>query len=315
MYTKYYGFNEKPFEITPDPRFLYLSDHHKEALAHLIYAARERKGLTVISGEVGTGKTMMGQTLLSRLAGNTKTIYLVNPNLNPLDFLHYICESLGLRGGQRSRGQYFAQLYAYLLDVNYRGEKVLLVIDEAQCLSPVLLEEIRLLTNLETNKSKLLLVVLLGQPELNELLDRHEFRQLKQRIGLRYHIETLTKEDIKHYIEKRLAVVGAENLNLFSPKAIKRIYEFSKGTPRLINIVCDNALLTGFSTNQKLIKEKIIHEVIKNLKGPKRQKESKLGGPLLITGIGGLLLGGLVLGWKSGFFSYIKLFIERVFFS
>ena len=315
MYTKFFGFLEKPFEITPDPRFLYLSDHHKEALAHLIYAAREGKGFTVISGEVGTGKTLMGHTLISRLDGNIKTIYLFNPNLSPLDFLQTLCENLGIKSQEKSRGQYIAQLHSYLLEVNARGEKVLLVIDEAQCLSPALLEEIRLLTNLETDKSKLLLIVLLGQPELNDLLDRHEFRQLKQRVSLRYHIQTLDKEDIKRYIEKRLTVAGAQSLNIFSPRAVKKIFSYSKGTPRLINIICDNALLTGFATDQKIIRTKIVREVIKRLNGPKRKKEQKVGVPVLVTAMGSLVFGGLFLGWRYGFLNEVIEIIERTLFS
>lgn len=310
MYTAFYGFSEKPFEITPDPRFLYLSDCHKEALAHLFYATKEGKGLTVVSGEVGTGKTMIGQTFLNRLDPHIKTIYIFNPNLSPLDFLHSICEALGIPGQQRFRGQYIAQLYSYLVEANARGEKVLLIIDEAQCLSPDLLEEIRLLTNLETARSKLLLVALLGQPELNDLLDRHEFRQLKQRISLRYHMKPLTKKDIKKYIEKRLKVVGAANLNLFKPQAVKKIYDYSKGTPRLINIVCDNALLTGFSLDKKVIGEKIIREVIKSLNGPKRKKKSKSRWPLFLI-IWGLLMGILLSGWQYGWWDYLRELIAR----
>jgi general secretion pathway protein A len=313
MYTTYFGFTEKPFEITPDPRFLFLSDHHKEALAHLIYAARESKGLTMISGEVGTGKTLMGQTLLSRLDEKTKWISLVNPSLSPLEFLHYICEALGLKGGQRSRGQYLAQLHDYLLKLNARGEKVLLIIDEAQSLSPDLLEEIRLLTNLETHKVKLFLIVLLGQPELNDLLDRHEFRPLKQRLSLRYHIPPLTKEEVRNYIAKRLAVVGVPDQKIFSSKAIKRIFDFSQGIPRLINIVCDNALLTAFSLDQKTVKEKTVQDVIRKLEGPKSQKTKKKT-PLLLILLGLLILGGLVLGWRLGIWDQLTDFIERTFF-
>jgi len=313
MYTRFYGFNEKPFEITPDPRFLYLSDHHKEALAHLIYATREGKGFTVISGEMGTGKTLMGHTLLSRLDGNIKTVYLVNPYLNPLDFLQTICEALGLKGQERSKGQYLTQLHSYLLEANARGDKVLLIIDEAQCLSPDLLEEIRLLTNFETDRSKLLLIVLLGQPELNDQLDSHEFRQLKQRVSLRYHIQTLNKKETKKYIEKRLSVAGASNLNIFTSKAVKDIYTYSKGTPRVINIICDNALLTGFATDQKTIKSKIIREVIQRLNGPKRKKGEKVGIPVLIAAMGGLFLGGLFLEWRFGLFQDFLKLIEKTF--
>jgi general secretion pathway protein A len=313
MYTLFYGFTEKPFEITPDPRFLYLSDCHKEALANLLYAVKEGKGFTVISGEVGTGKTMVGRTLLRRLDGTIKAVYIVNPNIHPLDFLQSICEALDLKVEQRSKGRYFSQLYKYLIESHERGEKTLLIVDEAQSLSPDLLEEIRLLTNLETDKSKLLLVALLGQPELNDLLERHEFRQLKQRITLRYHMCPLTKGDIRKYIEKRLKVVGAPNLDIFKPKAIKKIYEFSKGTPRLINIVCDNALLTGFSLDKKVINEKIIKEVIQGLNSPKKRKEKKLW-PFLLLGWG-LLIGALVLGRALGVLDPLREIIEKIFSS
>jgi general secretion pathway protein A len=268
----------------------------------------------MISGEVGTGKTLMGRSLLSRLDEKTKTIVLVNPNLTPLEFLHYICEALGLKGEQRTRGQYLAQLYAYLLAVNARGEKVLLVIDEAQSLSPGLLEEIRLLTNLETEKTKLFLVVLLGQPELNDLLDRHEFRPLKQRLSLRYHILPLNREEVGKYIEKRLAVVGVTPQSIFPSKAIKKIYEYSKGIPRVINIVCDNALLTGFSLDQKIIKEKIILEVIRKLEGPNRQTKKGKGRLLLLAGMAALLLGGLLIGWKLDAGDQLIEFFKKIFF-
>ncbi len=309
MYNKYYGFQEKPFEITPDPRFLYLSDFHKEALAHLIYAAKEGKGFTVITGEVGTGKTMVGQTLMSRLDKTIKTVYLFNPNLSPLDFLHYICESLGLRGNRRSKGQYIAQLLQYLMEAQARRERVVLIIDEAQSLTPALLEEIRMLTNLETRNSKLLPVFMLGQPELNDLLDRHEFRQLKQRISLRYHMQPLNREDIKKYIQKRLKVAGAPNLNLFTPKAIRKIFQYSKGTPRLINVICDNALLIGYSTEQRVIREKIVQEVIKSLEGPRRMKRRRLVKTLKIACLAIFCVAAAVAGWKYGLDQYLRQWI------
>ena len=273
MYTKFYGLREKPFEITPDPRFLYLSENHKEALAHLTYAVRERKGFTVITGEVGTGKTTLVQTLLSRLDGNTRTAYLFNPKLGSTDFLHYICEDLGLKGQKRSKGQYLASLHNFLMSCYARNENVVLIIDEAHTLDPKLLEEVRLLTNLETPKSKLLQVVLMGQPELNEILNRPQFRQLKQRISLRYHMQPLNKEETREYIKKRMRMAGTVDPDIFTPKAVKVIYEYSKGIPRLINIVCDNALLAGYAADQKVIGKSIVCEVINRLDGVNLQKK------------------------------------------
>ena len=275
MYTKFYGLREKPFEITPDPRFLYLSENHKEALAHLTYAVRERKGFTVITGEVGTGKTTLVHTLLSRLDGNTRTAYLFNPKLGSTDFLHYICEDLGLKGQKKSKGQHLAHLHNFLMSCYARNENVVLIIDEAHTLDPKLLEEVRLLTNLETPKSKLLQVVLMGQPELNDTLNHPQFRQLKQRVSLRYHMQPLNKEEAREYIKRRMRIAGAFDPNIFTPKATKEIYEYSKGIPRLINIVCDNALLEGYAADQKVIGKSIVCEVINRLDGVNLQKNRK----------------------------------------
>ena len=277
MYTEFYHLREKPFEITPDPKFLYLSENHREALAHLVYAVRERKGFTVITGEVGTGKTTLIQTLLSRLDGKTRTAYLFNPRLEPNDFLNTICEDLGLRGLKRYKGQYLQILHSFLLNCYSTNENVILIIDEAQNLDAQLLEEVRLLTNLETPKNKLLQVILTGQPELDDALNRPECRQLKQRISLRYRMQPLTQQEMKEYIQYRLRKAGGLDTDLFTSKAIQRICDYSNGIPRLINIVCDNAMLTGYATNRKVIGAEIIDDVIGNLEGPSfRIKKKRL---------------------------------------
>jgi general secretion pathway protein A len=268
MYEKYYGFKEKPFDITPDPKFVYFSETHKEALAHLRYAIREGKGFSVVTGEVGTGKTTLVHTLLNKMDGTVRTAYIFNPVMDPEDFLNYICEDLGLKSnGARSRGQNLTLLHNFLLNCYTQNEKVFLIIDEAQSLDTKLLEEVRLLTNLETAKNKLLHVILLGQPELNKTLADERFRALKQRITIRYDLSTLSLNDTKEYIRYRMKKAGARNLSVFDEGALKTIYEYSKGIPRLINIVCDNALLTGFSQEQNRITKRIIEEVIKDLEG------------------------------------------------
>ncbi len=302
MYNKFYGFKIKPFEITPDPKFLYLSENHREALAHLTYAIRERKGFTVLTGEVGTGKTTLVQTLLSRLNGNTKTAYIFNPKLGSTDFIHTICEDFGIGGLKKSKGQYLAQLHKFLMDCYARNENVVLIIDEAHTLEPKLLEEVRLLTNLETPRSKLLQVILIGQPELNDVLNNPQYRQLKQRISLRYHLHSLNERETEAFIKRRLKVSGAPNADIFTPKAIKEIYQYSKGIPRLINIVCDNALLTGYATDKKVIGPKIILEVIDHLEGGREKK--KRSRFLFYGGIAFLLLAfGCIsfLLWKESF--------------
>ena len=302
MYRKFYGLKEKPFEITPDPRFLYLSENHKEALAHLTYAVREKKGFTVITGEVGTGKTTIIQTLLSRLNGNTRTAYLFNPQLDSTDFLEYICEDLGLSGQRRSKGEYLTQLHHFLMACYSRNENVVLIIDEAQGLDQKVLEEVRLLTNLETPKSKLLQVILMGQPELNNILNRPQCRQLKQRVGLRYNIQPLKKEETKEYIEQRLRIAGAMGPNYFSPKAMNEVYKYSKGIPRLINIVCDNALLLGYATDQKVIGPSVIREVIGDMEGLSSQKKRRRLVPIIVIVSISICLGVLFLWGRDEFF-------------
>ncbi len=269
MYEQFYGLREKPFEITPDPRFLYMSEQHREAYAHLTYALNEFKGFTVITGEVGTGKTTLIQMLLSRLDGHTRTAHLFNPKLSTRDFIKYICNDLGLKTDDlTTKGDLLGLLQNFLLECYARKERVVLIIDEAQTLPPKLLEDVRLLTNLETPKSKLLQVILMGQPELDTILADQRFRQLKQRISVRYHLKPLNRQETKEYVEKRLKVAGARDCHLFEDSAVREIYRRSSGIPRLINVLCDNALVTGYVEEKRAINKGIIREVAKDMEGP-----------------------------------------------
>ncbi len=281
MYEKFYGFKERPFEITPDPKYVYLSEIHQEALAYLQFAVREGKGFSVITGEAGTGKTTLVHMLLSKLEDHIRTCYIFNPILDRSDFLNYICDDLGIESeGMRSRGQSLAALHNFLLDRFGRNEKVFLIIDEAQSMEPGLLQEVRLLTNLETSKNKLLHVILLGQPELDKTLDEPRFRPLKQRISVRYHLTHLSPRETREYINHRLKRAGSRSLTIFDSAAISEIYRYAKGIPRLINIVCDNALLTGFSREQNRIGKEIIREVIGDLEG-REKRGGRTGAGLL----------------------------------
>lgn len=269
MYTQFFGLKEKPFEITPDPRFLYMSEQHREAYAHLTYALNESKGFTVITGEVGTGKTTLIQMLLARLDGHTRTAHLFNPRLSTRDFIRYICHDLGLKTDDlTTKGELLTLLHNFLLECYARNERVLLIIDEAQTLSPKLLEEVRLLTNLETPKSKLLQVMLMGQPELDRILADQRFRQLKQRISVRYHLKPLSRSETREYIEKRLKVAGARDTRLFDDAAVREVHRHSRGIPRLINVLCDNALVTGYVEEKRVIDKRVVRDVARDMEGP-----------------------------------------------
>src|SRR4030043_327890 len=212
MYEQFYGLRENPFSVTPNPEYIYLGEHHREALAQLLYGVREKKGFIVITGEVGTGKTTLIHYLLDKLGGDnhTKTAFLFNPKLTVNDFIQYILKDLGVRIQGQTKGEYLHNLHRYLLNAYQRDERVILIVDEAHGLNPELLEEIRLLSNFETSKSKLLQIVLVGQPELDRTLAQPEFRQLKQRINLRYYLPPLSEKETREYIEKRLRIAGAK---------------------------------------------------------------------------------------------------------
>ena len=305
MYREFYGFKERPFEITPDPNFVYLSEIHQEALAHLTYAVREGKGFSVITGEAGTGKTTLVHMLLSKLESNVRTSYIFNPIMDRADFLNYICDDLGIKSkGKKSPGQRLTALQNFLLGCYERAEKVFLIIDEAQSLEPGLLEEVRLLTNLETSKSKLLHVILLGQPELDRTLKEARFRPLKQRITVRYRLRSLRLKETKEYIQFRLKRAGSRKLSLFNRDAVREIYRYSRGIPRLINIVCDNALLTGFSLGENRIGKAIIQDVIRNLEGSDKVSGKRRGLWLILF----LILLGLITH-----FIFAMLFDEPIF--
>lgn len=266
MYESFFGFKEKPFNITPDPRFLYLSAQHREALAQLIYGVQERKGFVVLSGGVGTGKTTLVRALLERLDDNCQVAYLFNPKLSVVSFLKYACQDLGSKIKARSKADYLAKLEDFLIDSFNQGKTTTLIVDEAQNLDPELFEEIRLLTNLETTSQKLLQIFLVGQPELVDLLEQSELRQLKQRISVRYHLLPLSCEETTEYIHTRMSIAGAKNLDCFTEGAIREIYEYSRGIPRLINNICDNSLLIGYATETSIIDGKIVRESVADLK-------------------------------------------------
>jgi general secretion pathway protein A len=300
MYTQFYGFNEKPFEITPDPRFLYLSRGHKDALAHLLYAVRERRGFTVITGEVGTGKTTLVQTLLSRLDGETRTAFIFNPKLKVDDFLRTICDELEIKTEKGSKRETLSRLHDYLMACYTKKVNVILIVDEAQALGPSLLEEVRLLTNLETPQRKLLQVILLGQPELDASLDEVRCKALKQRISVRYRMQLLDYLETREYIRRRIRAAGSRDLSLFTPRALKAIFKYSRRIPRLINIVCDNALLNGYACGKKTIDRKLIQEVVRDLKGGRRRSRRRGRWFLIFLLLAILLMAAAAIGeWRE----------------
>jgi general secretion pathway protein A len=265
MYLTFYGFAEKPFNATPDPRFLYMTPGHREALAQLLYGTQERKGFIVLIGKVGTGKTTLLHALWQRLREQTAVSFVVNSTL-PFDgILEYVLEDLGIPRAGESRAQRLIALNNFLIKRERDGQNTVLIIDEAQNLDVATLEQIRLLSNFETPTSKLLQILLVGQPELKTKLDLPELRQLKQRVGLRCHIPPLTVEEARAYIRTRLRIAGARDLGLFADSAIDRISAYAGGIPRLINIVCDHCLLFGYADEKRRIDRQIVDQAIEYL--------------------------------------------------
>ncbi len=268
MYLTHFGFAEWPFSNTPDPRFVYLSPRHEEALAHLLYGVRERGGFVQLTGEVGTGKTTTCRYLLSQLPEGVDVALIVNPILTPEELLATVCDELGAAypSGPRTRKTFVDALYRHLLAVHGRGRRTVLIIDEAQNLSAEALEQLRLLTNLETATEKLLQIILIGQPELTALLGKTQLRQVAQRVTARYHLQPFAERDTRAYIARRLQVAG-QSLRLFEPGALRVVHRATRGVPRLVNVICDRALLGAFAEGKRLVSARTVRRAAREVAG------------------------------------------------
>lgn len=270
MYLDFYGFQEKPFTLTPNPRFVYLSRNHREVLAHLLYGIEDGCGFIAITGEVGTGKTTVLRALLEDLDNDRyRLAFIFNPSVSALDLLRAIQREYAIEGPAAEAGDLLHLLNEFLLRQRGEGRTVVLVIDEAQHLDPAVLEQIRLLSNLETQTDKLIQIVLVGQPELGALLKRRNMRQLNQRISVRYHLGTMNFADTCEYVRHRLRVAGGDE-EIFTPAALKKIHRYSGGLPRLINLACSRALLMGYASDQRIITAKMAAVAIRELNEPGR---------------------------------------------
>ena len=269
MYKQFYKLRLNPFEITPDPSFLFLTNRHREALIALYYGVQRRKGFVTLTGDVGTGKTLLIRCLLRMLRdSDIACAYVFNSRLSTLEFLHYVASEFGLAASGKTKGEVLQDLRKYLITRHEKKLINMIVVDDAQNLSIKLLEEIRLLTNLETEQEKLLQILLVGQPELDEKLDSFKLRQLRQRIALRTHLEPLNLEEARGYIRHRLQLAGAppEARNLFAEETMVRIYHHSSGVARLINTICENALIAAFARQLTSVPPDIIDEVAYDLR-------------------------------------------------
>ncbi|MFZ2949780.1 MAG: AAA family ATPase [Desulfuromonadaceae bacterium] len=277
MYTTYFGFNEKPFTLTPNPRFIYLSKNHKEAFAHLLYGINNHYGFIELIGEVGTGKTTVLRTLLGQLnEDNYRSALIFNPCLTGVELLRSINHEFGLTCESMYTNELLGELNRFLLAENSRGITVVLVIDEAQNLAPEILEQLRLISNLETENDKLIQIVLAGQPELSTLLSLPELRQLNQRIAVRYRLRSMSMDETRTYIRHRMVVAGETGGVSFSSSALKLIHLYTRGLPRLINNLCDRALLVGYGDERRRISAGIVARAIGELRSVRKQKRYSL---------------------------------------
>jgi len=273
MYSDHYGFSERPFALTPNPAFIFLSTRHQEAFAHLLYGIDTHAGFIELSGEVGTGKTTVIRTFLNQLDPEThRTALIFNPTISPLGLLQGITREFGLPCESTEKSELLETLNRFLLDENRAGHTVVLVIDEAQNLSAEVLEQIRLISNLETERDKLIQIVLVGQPELRRLLARQELRQLDQRITVRYHLEPMGLDDTQNYIRHRIRIAaGGREPVTFSTGAVKKIFGFSGGLPRLINAACDRALLLAYTLEAREVSPAMAATAIADVRSESRR--------------------------------------------
>jgi general secretion pathway protein A len=267
VYLEFYGLKQAPFDLTPNPRFLFHSGKHREALNHLLYGIHERKGFVQLTGEVGAGKTTLCRALLEQLDGHFSTAVILNPVLNAEELMRSIATEFGLEARGHNRLDAVAAITEFLLKQVGQNRECVLIIDEAQNLTEDLLEQVRLLSNIETDDRKLLQIVLMGQPELRDRLNSHRLRQLRQRITVRYHLKALTRFEVTQYIQHRLELAGAKGVPFFTRPGLWRVYFYSQGIPRLVNAVCDKALLAGYVEHSDRITYRMVGRAIRELEG------------------------------------------------
>jgi len=276
MYNSFFGFKEKPFTIAPNPQYLFMGKHHQEALAHMLYGLQGEGGIMVLTGEVGTGKTTICRSLLNQLPENTDVAYIINPRQSATEMLASLCDELHIACTDASSIKSLTDaLNQYLLQTHAKGRHTVLIIDEAQNIDITVMEQLRLLTNLETNDKKLLQIMLLGQPELSDILQRQDLRQFAQRITSRYHLTPLDKTEVTAYVNHRLAIAGCDTQTIFSKAVLDVLFEYSAGIPRLINLIADRALLGAYSSECKQVSKTILQQAKQEVLGETSQQVKK----------------------------------------
>ncbi|MEN8182920.1 MAG: AAA family ATPase, partial [Myxococcota bacterium] len=301
MYTAFYGLRDKPFQLSPDPRFLFLADSHREALAHLLFGIEQGEGFIAVTGEVGTGKTTLCRTLLTRLDPGAEVAIIFNPQLSAAELLEAIHVELGLDPTGASRRELMERLNRFLLEKSEDGRRVLLIVDEAQTLGPDALEQLRMLSNLETESSKLIQIILLGQPEFDAMLESPSLRQLRQRISVRWRLTPLSAPETAEYVRHRLRIAAGARRELFGDAALRELYRRSAGIPRVVNLLCDRALLAGYAAGAQTISQSLVVQADQELRGGKKAPSlgPRTGRAVVLrryAPLAGLLVAGVIAG-------------------